>query len=300
MPLKRLIPLAVLVVLCVAPAVCQPPTEELAQNSSNSPASRANKPTDAEPPPASPSTGPYTVTGPTDFPPPRISTVNPPPAAPTGWPLQDRIKWLTEVLLVVIAYVGAWLAFSTLRKIEQQTRYSEEAAQAAADAAKAALTFAESQARSERPWLLVTAAPVPGGTNSFSVTATNRGRSPARVSTLAECIAIVRDEAELPPTPIYKTPPRAPATPTVLLPGESMSIKTFSRDEVKSVCETPEEAQSIEDWQEKIYIYGSVIYGDLTSTSEPKYETGWCCWYIHGRQKSGMIMAGPPDYNKHT
>ncbi len=298
--MKRFPPLALLLVLGIAPAVCLPQTEALAQNSPTSPASRANKSTTVESPDSGTSSTPYTVTSPADYQPPRITTVNPPAAAPAGWPLQDRIKWLTEVLLVVIAYVGAWLAFSTLRKIEQQTRYSEEAAQAAADAAKAALTFAESQARSERPWLLITAAPVPGGTNSFSVTATNRGRSPARVSSIAECIAIVRDEAELPRTPIYKTPPRAPAAPTILLPGESMSIKTFSREEVQSVCENPDEAQRIEDWQEKIYIYGSILYGDLTSMSDPKFETGWCCWYIHGRQKSGMIMAGPPDYNRHT
>ncbi len=300
MRMKRYFSLALLLVVGIAPAVCLPQTEALAQNGSSSPASRANRPTEVEPPASSTSTTPYTVTGPTDYPQPRITTVNPPAAAPVGWPLQDRIKWLTEVLLVVIAYVGAWLAFSTLRKIEQQTRYSEEAAQAAADAAKAALTFAESQARSERPWLLVTASPVPGGTNSFSVVATNRGRSPARVASIAECIAIVRDEAELPRTPIYKTPPRAPAAPTVLLPGESMSIKTFGREEVQSVCETPDEAQRIEDWQEKIYIYGNIVYGDLTSASDPKFETGWCCWYIHGRQKSGMLVAGPPEYNRHT
>lgn len=83
-------------------------------------------------------------------------------------------------------------------------------------------------------------------------------------------------------------------------PGQSVSIKTFNRDKVRSVCENPDEAQSIEEWQEKIYLYGTIVYGDLTSTREPKFETGWCCWYIHGRQKSGMIMAGPPEYNRHA
>ncbi len=300
MSLKRFFPLAVLLVLGIAPAVCLPQEEAQAQTGPASTTSRTSKSTALEPPASSTSTSPDLATNPIDYPQPRITTVNPPPAAPAAWPLQDRIKWLTEVLLVLIAYVGAWLAFSTLRKIEQQTRYSEEAAQAAADAARAALLFAENQAKAERPWLLITASPVPGGTNSFSVMATNRGRSPARVSSLAECIAIVRDESELPRSPIYKTPPRAPAAPTVLLPGESVSIKTFGREEVKSVCENPDEAQRIEDWQEKIYIYGSIVYGDLTSTNDPKFETGWCCWYIHGRQKSGMIMAGPAEYNRHT
>jgi type II secretory pathway pseudopilin PulG len=207
---------------------------------------------------------------------------------------------MSEVLLLVVAAVFAWLAVASLRKIERQSQYAEENAQAAADAAKAALLIAENLARAERPWLLVSASPVPGSTNSFSIVATNRGRSPARVLSLAECIAIVRDETELPRVPIFKTAPRPPVAPTILLPGESVSIKTFSRDEVKTVCENPEEAQRIEEWAEKIYLYGNVIYNDLAASGDARLETGWCCWYIHGRQKSGMIMAGPPEYNRHT
>jgi hypothetical protein len=213
--------------------------------------------------------------------------------------LQDRLKWLTEVLLMLIAYAGVWLGFSTLRKIERQTRYSEEAAQAAAEAARAALLFAENLAKAERPWLLISAAPMPGA-DSFSIMASNRGRSPARIVTLAECIAIVQDESELPSKPIFKTAPRTPAAPIVLLPGESVSIKSFSRDEVKTVCENAEELSRIEDWVEKLYLYGNVVYSDLVATDGKSFETGWCCWYIHGNQKSGMIAAGPPEYNRHT
>lgn len=317
MPMKQFLPAAALLVLGIVPAVCLAQETETAGPESKPAVAVESKPAAVVDSasaatarmassivPASTSsaafTDPYAAAGSTDYQQPRITTVNPPPAPPASWALQDRLKWLAEMLLVLIASAGVWLGFSTLRKIEQQTRYSEEAAQAAADAAKAALMFAENQAKAERPWLLVTASPVPGGENSFSVVATNRGRSPARVASLAECIAIVHDESELPRTPIYKTAPRAPAAPTVLLPGESVSIRSFSRDEVKSVCENPDEAQRIEEWQEKIYLYGNVVYSDLTSTSDSKYETGWCCWYIHGRQKSGMIMAGPPEYNRHT
>jgi hypothetical protein len=30
------------------------------------------------------------------------------------------------------------------------------------------------------------------------------------------------------------------------------------------------------------------------------HETNWCYWYIHGRHKSGLVIAGPPEYNLHT
>ncbi len=171
---------------------------------------------------------------------------------------------------------------------------------AAADTAKAALTLAENQARAERPWILVTAEPTPGVVNSFSVVATNRGRTPARIVALAEGISIVRDEAHLPATPILKGENRSLVEPILLLPGESASLKSFSRDEVKSVCENPEQVQRVEDWEEKVFLYGNVAYNDLSAPAGEAHETGWCCWYIHGRQKSGMIMAGPTEYNRHT
>lgn len=245
------------------------------------------------------STGPACTSGPCDYQQPHITIATPAPAT-APWSLQDRIKWLTVVLLVLIAYVGVLLALSTLRKIERQTRYAETTAQAAADSAKAALLFAEYQARAERPWILISAEPTPGVTDGYSVVATNRGRSPARIVSLLEGMAIVPDEAQLPSAPVFKTELRAPLAPMLLLPGESARIKTFHRDEVKSVCENPEQVQRVEDWEEKIYLYGKVTYTELDASGDDAHETGWCCWHIHGRQKSGMIMAGPPEYNRHT
>jgi hypothetical protein len=242
---------------------------------------------------------PACTTGPCDEKQPYITIATPAPA-PEPWSLQDRIKWLTVVLLVLIAYVAVWLAVSLLRKIERQTRFAEVTAQAAADTAKAVLAMAENQARAERPWILVSTEPTTGITNSFAVVATNRGRSPARIATLLEGTAILADEFKLPAAPVYKTAPRPPAAPIVLLPGETMTIKTFSREEMPAVCESPEQVQRVEEWEERIFFYGNIQYADLVAPSGSLHETGWCCWYIHGRQKSGMIMAGPPEYNRHT
>lgn len=204
------------------------------------------------------------------------------------------------MLLVLIAYVGVWLAVSLLRKIERQTRYAEVAAQAAAETAQAALALAESQARAERPWILVTTEPTPGMANSFSAVAINRGRSAARITSLAEGAAIVADEFQLPASPVFKSDSRPPVAPILLLPGESVTLKTFGREEMKSICENAEQVRRVEEWEEKIYFYGNIQYVDLLTPGSKPHETGWCCWYIHGRQKSGMIMAGPQEYNRHT
>jgi hypothetical protein len=44
-----------------------------------------------------------------------------------------------------------------------------------------------------------------------------------------------------------------------------------------------------------------VSYRDLISPADGEvHETNWCCWYIHGRHNSGLIMAGASDYSTHT
>ena len=180
-------------------------------------------------------------------------------------------------------------------------KFVETIAQAAADSAKAALMYAEAQALTQRPWLVVTAEAEPGPNNKFTIIATNRGRSPTRIVTLIDAIATARDEVDLPATPIFQGEPNPPRIPIILLPGESTELKTFSRDDVKSVCETAEDMRRVEQWEAKIFLYGEVTYVDLRAPAEKQpYETGWCCWYIHGHQKSGMVRTGPVEYNRHT
>jgi hypothetical protein len=232
---------------------------------------------------------------------PHITIATPAPA-PSPWPVQDRISWAANLILLIIAYVGIMLAVSALRKIERQTHYAEAAAEAAADAAKSALQYAQANARAERPWILVTAEPAPGAPETFSILATNRGRSPARLVALADKIAVVKDEASLPADPSFaESEMRAPLSSMILLPGEFTVIRTFSRDDAQNLCKNTDELRRIESWEDRVYLYGNVTYVDLHSPDEKQtFETGWCCWYIHGRQKSGMVSAGPAGYTRHT
>ena len=236
-----------------------------------------------------------------DYQQPHITIATPAPA-PAPWPLQDRIAWVASLLLAIMAYVGIMLAISMLRKIERHTRYGETAAQAAADSAKAALLLAQSHVQAERPWLLITAEPTPSVPNGFTVVATNRGRGPARIIEFSEEITTAKDESQLSATPTYTSKPHPPIVPMILLPGESTGIKSFRRDDVKSLYDTEEGLRRVEDWEEKIYLYGKVVYLDLSSNDvkQQPYESSWCCWYIHGRQNSGLVMAGPLEYHRHT
>ncbi len=222
--------------------------------------------------------------------------------APAPWPLQNRIAWGANLVLVILGYAGILLAVSLLRKIERQTKYGEAAATAAAESAQAALLHAQAILNAERPWILVTVEPSKSVDSGFTISATNRGRSPARIIAILDETRIAEDEAHLPEIPEYKdAEPNPSAAPMILLPGESAGIKLFCRQDVSGICESTERIQRVKTWEEKIYLYGKVLYRDLAAPSNQQpHETDWCCWYIHGRQNSGMVMAGPPEYNLHT
>jgi hypothetical protein len=233
--------------------------------------------------------------------PPHITVAVPPPA-PLTWALHEKIAWAANLVLVILGYAGILLAISLLKKIDRQTGYAETAAEAAAASAQAALLNAQAVMRSERPWILITVEPSRSVENSFTVMATNRGRTPARILATAEQSRIVIDEKHLPSTPEYRNEkPGALFTPFILLPGESTAIKLFRREDVRGLCDSEERFKRIETWAEKIFLYGKVMYGDLIAPADSQgHETNWCCWYIHGRQNSGLVLAGPPEYNTHS
>ena len=206
------------------------------------------------------------------------------------------------LVLVVFAYVGIWIAISTLKKIERNTKSGEEAAAAAYDAARAAMLHAEAIVKNDRPWILIATEPSPGVANGFTITASNRGRTPARIVAIPHRIDFASDESDLPEVPQYQeASTSAPFVPMILLPGEFAQIATFSRDEVKELCESEEQFTRVENWEEKIFIYGRVTYRDLLSPQDEQiHQSAWCFWYIHGHQNSGMVPAGSSNYNMHT
>jgi hypothetical protein len=228
---------------------------------------------------------------------PQITVASPPPA-PAQWPLHDRILWAAYLVLALVGYAGVLLARSTLKQIEQQAKYVEEAIASASATAQTALLHAQAIIRSERPWIAVTAESSPGVEYSSIVVATNRGRGPARIVAMVDRIVSAIDEAHLPAVPEYGIEPEAIASATmILLPGESTAIRTFRREDVNQFCITEEKLKQVEDWNEKIFIYGKVTYRDLNALDQaPAHETSWCCWYIYGQNKRGLVTIGLPAF----
>lgn len=271
-----------------APASSTPKSAQVAPSAAPTGASRAASAQNAD------------ASGSTEAAPPQI-VVNSPPAQAAPWTWHDKVLWGAEIVLVILGYIGVLLALRTLKNIQRQTEFGVQAAQAALQCANASLESSQAIVDSGRPWIVVTVEPFLTVEHGFKVMATNRGRTPARIMAKNDCVKIVEDETKLPLTPDYDSGKSAtPFEPIILLPGESAGIRPFRRSDVRTYCASDDQFRHIEKWEEKLFVYGRVVYRDLISPmDQPNHETDWCCWYVYG-EKDALVIAGPPEYNKHN
>ena len=239
--------------------------------------------------------------GPCGSQPPQIIVNGPAPANPP-WTWYQRVAWSANIVLAVLGYVGIMLALRTLKNIERHAESGTAAIQVAKECASAALAQSQSLVDSERPWIVVSVEPFLTMENSFKVVATNRGRTPAKIVSTVDQVEVAIDETHLAETPEFESVESgALPNPIILLPGESVGIRPFRREDVRSVCEDDAQFERIELWQEKVFLFGRVTYMDLLSTpAKQRHETDWCCWYVHGEKESALLVAGPPEYNRHS
>ncbi len=232
--------------------------------------------------------------------PPQI-VVTAPPSLAGPWTWHDKVLWGANLVLVILGYIGVLLALKVLKNIQRQTEFGVSAAQAALQCANASLESSQAIVDSGRPWIVVTVEPLLTVEHGFKVMATNRGRTPARILAKADCIKVLPDETHLPSTPDYESGKSAtPFEPIILLPGETAGIRPFRRSDVRSYCSSDDQFDKVQKWEEKLYVYGRVIYRDLISPmDQPNHETDWCCWYVFA-EKDALVLAGPPEYNKHS
>ncbi|MDR3723731.1 MAG: hypothetical protein P4K83_04500 [Terracidiphilus sp.] len=214
----------------------------------------------------------------------------------------EQIAWGANLALAIAGLAGIVLAIALLRKIERQTQAAETAATAAADGAQTALAQAQALLNLDRPWVLISTEPSRTAENSFAVVATNRGRNPARIVAVTDAAHIAAEESQLPAEPdFHRASEGNTFEPTMLLPGESLVLRSFGRAEMKQVCSEDGSLERVDTWKDRIFLCGRVLYRDPRAVGERmEHETRWCYWYVNGRQHSGLVAAGGPAYNLHT
>ena len=228
--------------------------------------------------------------------------VNPPAPPPVEWGWRQQLTWGATIVLAVLGYVGIMLALRTLKSIDKHLESGGAVTKVAMDTANAALALAQAIASSERPWIVVTVEPFLTMENSFKVMASNRGRSPARIVSSVDQVKIAVDETNLAKVPEFeKVEAGDEPEPIVLLPGEATGIWALNREDLGTICKTPEVLKKVERWEETLFLFGRIQYMELSAVGEAQmHETFWCCRYIHGEKSSALVMAGPPAYNKHS
>jgi hypothetical protein len=239
--------------------------------------------------------------GPCKFPEAHISVIDPPVVAAPIWSRHDRILWGAELVLALLGYVGIVVAVGTLKTIKRQIDSIEKIGQAVIESANAATLIGRTMISSQRPWILMSVERSKEAPETFNISATNCGRTPAEIIDCPDRVNVVLNDKQLPTN-------RGNAikgfgllsVPIMLLPGESTIIQRFGRDDLKWVCKSEESRKKVERKEETIFIYGSVIYREpAVSDFEQVHRTDWCCRYVHGETSSSLLIDGPPDYNKH-
>ncbi len=232
---------------------------------------------------------------------PQIIVTSPVPQAQT-WQWYQRVAWAASIVLAVLGYVGIMLALRTLKNIERTNQSSLEAARAALTIAESSQSQTRALIESERPWILVSVEPSLTKENTFRVLASNRGRRPGRITHLSDQIHIVADENDLPKDPGHgSAEAQFQEEPMVLLPGESLVIASFGRKDVAQICKTDDQLRQVAAWEATIFLFGRITYEDLTLAAQKQsYESDWCCRYIHGETKSALLLGGPQAYNRHV
>jgi hypothetical protein len=219
------------------------------------------------------------------------------------WNWHDRIAWGVNIILAAIGIIGVIVAISTLRKIERQTRATEQAAIATEKSAKATEVAADATLKqtnhmvaSERPFLMIQAV----GFEYIEFKAVNRGNSPAQIIFYNNFpnldTPLVRAEQKWNPPPAYGFGYDIEGAEIInvqwLAPGDQMVVGTYTLSSLKEV--DPDLWDAVEKLTRLMYLWSSVKYRGLSAPTI--YESRYC----YRVTSNGPIMAGPPGLNSYS
>jgi len=228
-------------------------------------------------------------------------------------PTRDAYDWLVlgcSLVLAVIGICGVFVAVSTLKKIERQTKATEDAATAAKDSAEAARLNAQAVINSERAWIVIKSTMdgyVPNAADTFEYkwVIRNTGNTPARIMETQCRYDLVRAIVltSLPPEPQYPAP--IVLNGFLLPPGDSADYLTYLVSSSTSEVVTRLEEGELNTIRSGIYnlrVFGYVKYLDAF---EKERESRFCEYYVWPSDRRGYIgfrplLGIPADYTKHT
>jgi hypothetical protein len=205
--------------------------------------------------------------------------------------------------LIAVAVWGILVARSTLGAIKWQAEETAKATKAMQEsiplqtkAANAAFLNAQAVINSERPWLfMVTNKPEQDPLKTwvrFSVV--NRGRTPAEVTFFSGDFTYSHPDS-LKPSPTYALEGNEFAHKKYLVPDDPpLEVYDFA---CGAILQDDDRWKTMRRDGVRLFFFGHVLYRDLITREE--HETRYCYW-LSPAEWVGLIIGGPPEWNKHT
>jgi hypothetical protein len=284
--LKRLVMLPVLLVVA---HVCFPTPSEASNPKRNSGANETQGRQGQQPAPVAPAAIPQVGSN---------TTFNEFPEGKDGKDGWDVAAVLSNYLLVVIGIGGIVVGVVTLRKLERQTKATE-------NAAMSSLSQSNHMITSQRAWMVaeprnpVIPPEIKGATGiggvMFSIRFVNRGETPAYLMEVGFRGKVLPSSEQLPPVqPPYES------EEVIKWKGKGLPILKgvdVTRDNLITWANDPVQ---IARGFDVFWVYGYIKYGDAFGNP---IETWYCYRWVHeieNYQVSGFIAGGPESYNRAT
>lgn len=211
--------------------------------------------------------------------------------------------------LVVVAFGTGILALRSLHQIKRQAKATEDAANAAKDAAIAATHNAQALINAERAWIAGAIENDGGNFQLFGhpnaipkcrVGIKNYGRTPGKIITICARFDKMPDFAALPPEPYFGIDSIAPFGNDIIFPSETAIWLTSSIAGDEPL--TQNERLAVRDGLIILLLWGEINYADVITSEQ--HLTRFCFWYTYGHPPniSGFqtCFSAPASYRKTT
>jgi hypothetical protein len=207
--------------------------------------------------------------------------------------------WIEGIALVAIFIWDRVDSYGEHKEILKQMAIMQSQAEAAKANAEAARLNAQVVLDTERPLIVMSVEPLAGAPGVFIFKATNKGRTPAEITSGDFTFSFNTAPDKLPLPPIY----RAFVMPSqvLLTQGEGFEVNPAGNNPESMIDKAPEMREQTQMSNQFLFFYGRVNYRDVFTKegrAQVFYETRWCYNYDVFRRQ--FIRTGPDEYNRFT
>ena len=202
--------------------------------------------------------------------------------------LFNNPEWVAIFVTAILALVAV-----------VQLVFLRRSANAAKEAAEAALLNAQAVIRTERPWLVVTWISDKETPGVFRFGCRNQGNTPAKIISMSAKPTFIDLPDNLPVPPVYSSPVAMPGLHLIV---SEDSFRVGHGINPASIIQNAGKKDLVDGSREFLVYCGNIVYRDalyLDSATEGLHETRWCFVYQPAGKRK-FVRSGPEEYNRYS